>query len=45
MKTVGLYAKIRRKKKTGAAYAKMKRLKALSGKPQADSRGAVSTSE
>ena len=32
IKTVGLYAKIRKKKKTGRTYAKMKRLLALSKK-------------
>ncbi len=32
MRTVGLYAKIRKKKKSGKAYVKMKRLLALSRK-------------
>ena len=36
LKTVSLYAKIRRKKKTGVSHAKMRRLLALSKKREAE---------
>ena len=47
IKTVGLYAKIRKKKKTGKAYEKMKRimLYARRSRPRADLPAEISSAE